>query len=90
MYSVLYTLSEYTYFYISKNITSYTFLLVFKIVKAFNVSLIQKFYFINLFLEKEVTHIYLNIRSLDMVVKVCRNEFSKSIFWAGVEEFLFK
>ena len=32
MYSVLNTLTEYTYFYISKNITSYTLLLVFKIV----------------------------------------------------------
>ena len=34
MYSVLNTLSEYTYFYISKNIISYTFLLVFKIVES--------------------------------------------------------
>ena len=34
MYSVLNTLSEYTYFYISKNITSYTFLLIFKIVES--------------------------------------------------------
>ena len=34
MYSVLNTLSEYTYFYISKNITSYTFLLVFKILES--------------------------------------------------------
>ena len=34
VYSVLNTLSEYTYFYISKNITSYTFLLVFKIVES--------------------------------------------------------
>ena len=33
MYSVLNKLSEDTYFYISKNTTSYTFLLVFKIVK---------------------------------------------------------
>ena len=33
MYSVLNTLSEYAYFYISKNITSYTFLLVSKIVE---------------------------------------------------------
>ena len=33
MYSVLNTLSDDTYFYISKNITSYTFLLVFKIVE---------------------------------------------------------
>ena len=33
MYSVLSTLSEYTYFYLSKTITSYTFLLLFKIVK---------------------------------------------------------
>ena len=31
MYSALNTLSEYIYLYISKNITSYTFLLVFKI-----------------------------------------------------------
>ena len=34
MYSVLNTLSEYTYFYISKIITSCTFLLVFKIVES--------------------------------------------------------
>ena len=34
MYSLLNTLSEYTYFYISKNITSHTFLLVFKIVES--------------------------------------------------------
>ena len=34
MYSVLNTLSEYTYFYIPKDITSYTFLLVFKIVES--------------------------------------------------------
>ena len=34
MYSVLNTLSEYTYFYISKSITSYTFLYVFKIVQS--------------------------------------------------------
>ena len=34
MYNVLNTLSEYIYFYISKNITSYTFLLVFKIVES--------------------------------------------------------
>ena len=32
--SVLNTLSDYTYFYISKKITSYTFLLVFKIVES--------------------------------------------------------
>ena len=34
MYSILNTLSEYTYFSISKNITSYSFLLVFKIVES--------------------------------------------------------
>ena len=34
VYSVLNTLLEYTYFYISKNITSYTFLLVFKIFES--------------------------------------------------------
>ena len=34
MYSVLNILSEYSYFYISKNITSYTFLFVFKIVES--------------------------------------------------------
>ena len=39
VYSPLNTLSEYTYFYIS-DITSYTFLLVFKIVKSFRLSLI--------------------------------------------------
>ena len=35
MYSVLNTSSEYIYFYVSKNITSFTFLLVFKIAKSF-------------------------------------------------------
>ena len=35
MYSVLNMLSEYSYFYISENITSYKFLLVFKIVESF-------------------------------------------------------
>ena len=39
MYSVLNKLSEYIYIYISKNIISYTFLFVLKIVKAFSVSL---------------------------------------------------
>ena len=34
MYSLLNTVSEYTHFYISKNITSYTFLLVFKFVES--------------------------------------------------------
>ena len=34
MYSVLNILSQYTYFYISKNITSYTFLLVSNIVES--------------------------------------------------------
>ena len=34
MYSVLNTLLEYTYCYMSKNITSYTFWLVFKIVES--------------------------------------------------------
>ena len=34
VYSVLNTLSEYTHFCISKNITSYTFLLVFKIFES--------------------------------------------------------
>ena len=35
MHGVLNTLSEYTYFCISKKFTSYTFLFVFKIVKSF-------------------------------------------------------
>ena len=34
MYSVLNTLSEYTYIYISKNISSYIFWLIFKIVES--------------------------------------------------------
>ena len=35
IYSVLNKLSKYVYFYISKNITSYTFLPIFKIVESF-------------------------------------------------------
>ena len=45
MYSVLNTLSEYTYLYISKNITSYTFLLLFKIVES--LQCILKKYFLD-------------------------------------------
>ena len=39
MYSVLNTFLEYIYFYISRNITSSTFLLVFKTVKNLSVFL---------------------------------------------------
>ena len=39
MYIVLNTLSKYTYFYISKNITSHTFCLFLKPSKVFSVSL---------------------------------------------------
>ena len=42
MYSVLNKLSEYIYFYISKHITPYTSLLVFKIVESFHYILITK------------------------------------------------
>ena len=42
MYSICNTFSECTYFYISKKINSYTFLLVLKLLKAFSVSLIRK------------------------------------------------
>ena len=34
MYSVLNKISEYKYFYVSKNITSYAFLLVFKFAES--------------------------------------------------------
>ena len=44
MYNVLNTLAEYTYFFISKNITSYTFSLFFKMVEYLrNVSLNRYF-----------------------------------------------
>ena len=43
MYSVLNTLSEHTYFYISKNVTSYTFLHVFKIVESLQYILNEQF-----------------------------------------------
>ena len=39
MYSVLNTLSDYTYIYILKNITSYTFLYIFKIVGSLQCTL---------------------------------------------------
>ena len=50
MYSVFNTLSEYTYFYISKNTTSYTFLLVFKIVEGLKCILKSFFYQLEPFL----------------------------------------
>ena len=37
VYSALNTLSEYTYFYITQNITTYTFLLVFKIIESLQI-----------------------------------------------------
>ena len=43
--SVLNTLWEYTHFYISKNITSYTFLIVFKIVESCQCILKNKYTF---------------------------------------------
>ena len=43
MYSVLNTHSEYTYFYISANIASYTNLHVFKIVERVQCNLKQRF-----------------------------------------------
>ena len=46
MYSVLNTPSEYTYFYKSQNITSYTFLIVLKIVESRQCILKNKYTFI--------------------------------------------
>ena len=42
MYIVFNTLAKYIYFYISKSITSYSFLLVFKIVKSLQSILKEK------------------------------------------------
>ena len=50
IHSLLNTLSEYTYFYISKNITSYTFLLVFKIVESLQCILKLNSFFIFCFI----------------------------------------
>ena len=45
MHRVLNTLSECTYFYISKNINSYTFLLVFKIIESLH-CMLRSYYLI--------------------------------------------
>ena len=57
MYSVLNTLSEYTYFYISKDITLYTFLLVFKIIESLQCILKE----INRLISKGMSNIYLKV-----------------------------
>ena len=57
MYSVLNTLSEYTYFYISKDITLYTFLLVFKIMESLQCILKE----INRLISKGMSNIYLKV-----------------------------
>ena len=44
MFTVLHALSQYTYFYTSKKITSYTFFLVFKIVESLQCILKAKYY----------------------------------------------
>ena len=49
MYCVLNKLSEYMYFYISKIITSYTFLLVFKIVENLQCILSKNFCMLEIF-----------------------------------------
>ena len=38
----------------------------------------------------KVADTYRNVKKNDKVARDCCNEFSKSIFWAGVQEFLFK
>ena len=45
-YSILNTLSEYTYFYVSKNFTSYTFSFVFINVQSLNQNFWKTFYFL--------------------------------------------
>ena len=57
MYSVLNTLSEYTYFYISKDITLYTFLLVFKIIESRQCILKER----NRLISKGMSNIYLKV-----------------------------
>ena len=57
MYSVLNTLSEYTYFYISKDITLYTFLLVFKIIESLQCILKER----NRLISKGMSIIYLKV-----------------------------
>ena len=47
--------------------------------KSYITYLIQKLY-LNLFLQEEVVHRYLNIRSFDEFAKGCYNEFSKCVF----------
>ena len=61
MYSVLNALSEYTYFYISKKSTSYTFLFL-KSSKAFSVSLNTVLKVINNFLCNVGYHRVTNIK----------------------------
>ena len=54
MYSLLNTLSEYTYFYISKTITFYNFCLYLKSSKGFSVSL-----------SKGISNIYLKVTTIE-------------------------
>ena len=54
---LLNTLSEYTYFYISKDITLYTFLLVFKIMESLQCILKE----INRLISKGMSNIYLKV-----------------------------
>ena len=61
--SVLNTLSEYTYFHISKNITSYTFLLVLKIVESLHCILKNKYNFTSY--QKTLFHIDYQSISID-------------------------
>ena len=65
MYIALNTLSVYAYFYISKNITSYTFLLTFKTVESLQ-CILKKYPTFNsllpfLFIQKLFTTQYLKI-----------------------------
>ena len=57
MYSVLDKLSEYVYFYTTKNIISYSFLLVFKIVESLRCILkdIQRFLMVYSFFDSSAS-----------------------------------
>ena len=82
MYSVLNTLSEYTYFYISKNITSYTFLLVLKIDESLHCILKNKYNFTSYQKTFHIESINLN-RSKQYIFKYTLYIYTIKWGWLG-------
>ena len=86
MYSVLNTLSEYAYFYILKNITSYTILLVFKIAECLQ-CMLNRIQYLQTEPSEKVAHLNESMM-LKMFYLYGFVRWTKCIWWTGENNYL--